>query len=109
MTTDIHAIFDSTFSGETSDAVWIIDTPANRIWFEKAQTYLAPDSALFLVERYSSTEEALCHMIWGMIEHFPDWQHITVCGLAPGFPIPNALSYEGRWEIGKDGWAMHRI
>lgn len=109
LTTDLHAIFDSAFSGPTGEAVWIVDSPANRIWFEAAGASLDRDSALFHAARYGSTEEAFCFMIWGMIEHFPEWQRLHVSGLAPATPIPEELSDEGRWEIHPDGFVLHRV
>lgn len=106
---EIHAIFDSQFSGQSGDAVWIADSPVNRIWFDKAKANLAPNSALFHVERFRSVQMALCYMIWGIVEHFPEWQRIWVTGIAPAISVPNELLDEGRWETLQNGLVLHRI
>ena len=104
----IRAIFDSQFSGEATGSVWIVDSPANRPWFERAKPTLAEGSAVFLASRYESRELAFCYMVWGIQDHFPDWQQIHVSGLDPFFPIPDALKDEGRWEIVRDSLVLHR-
>lgn len=106
---EIHAIFDRQYSGHPGEAVWIIDSPANRRWFEEAKANLAPNSALFLAERYASVQMALCYMIPGIKEHFPEWQRISVSGIAPAIPVPGELLDEGRWEVRQDGFVLHRI
>ena len=106
---DVYAIFDCEFSGQSGGAVWIADSPVNRDWFERNEATLSPNSALFFVDRYESVQIALCHMIWGIDEHFPDWQRILVIEVDPAIPVPTEILNEGRWEIVQDGLALHRI
>ena len=106
---DVYAIFDSKFSGQPGGAVWIADSPVNRDWFERNKTTLSLNSALFLVDRYESAQIALCHMIWGIEEHFSDWQRILVIGVDPANPVPKELLNEGLWEIVQDSLVLHRI
>lgn len=104
----IRAIFDRQFAGEAWGAAWIADSPANRNWFESNKAKLAPNSALFVVERYASPQMALCHMIWGIQDHFPDWQMISVSGIEPALPVPEELQNQGCWEIGQNGPILFR-
>lgn len=105
---DIQAIFDKAYTGQPSDGVWIIDSPSNRTWFEAAKASLAPNSGLFLAERYLSDEDALCYVIWSIFEHFPDWRSIFVVGLPPTILVPNVLMQEGHWETQPEGFVLHR-
>lgn len=106
---EIHAIFDSHFTGQSCDAVWIVDSPANRIWFDEAKGSLDPNSALFRVESHKSVQLALCYMIWGIVEHFPEWQKICVTGIVPATSVPSELLDVGRWEAIHKGLVLLRI
>lgn len=104
----IKAILETAYEGEASGAVWIVDTPANEIWFEQNRPKLATNSALFSSERYTSGEEALCHMIWGIQDHFPDWQEIRVIGGEPALATSDQLRPIGRWTISDQDLILHR-
>ncbi|OYX43137.1 MAG: hypothetical protein B7Z02_09755 [Rhodobacterales bacterium 32-67-9] len=105
---EIKAIFDVRFQGEGKGSVWLTDSPDNRIWFERNRGNLASNSALFIAEHYDSIQAALCYMIWGIEDHFPDWQRIMVYGIEPAISVPSELADEGRWEIRDDGMVLHR-
>ncbi|MEQ8293435.1 MAG: hypothetical protein RIA08_14615 [Roseovarius sp.] len=105
---DIHAIFDENFSGPPAEAAWIVESAANREWFAAAKGQLHPDSAIFSLEQYRSVETALCHVVWGIEEHFPKWRRIIVLGLAPTFSVPMEIEREGRWERRTDGFVLYR-
>ncbi len=103
----VSVIFDPAFVGSADDAAWIMDTPANREWFER-QPNLDAGSAIFMVDRYPSLEEAAINMIWNAQEHHPTWKTISVEGIALTPRITEALAHEGR-IIGKpSGFALHR-
>jgi len=105
---EILAIFDESYSGAPGDAVWIVDSVSNRNWFAMAQSRLDENSAIFSWERYSSLESALCYMIWGIHDHFPDWQRILVVGWPPDRSLPIEMQEEGRWERRPDGLVLYR-
>jgi hypothetical protein len=105
---DIHAIFDENYSGPLVEAVWIVESAANQAWFAAAKGRIGPNSAIFSLDRYRSVESALCHVVWGIEEHFPQWRRIIVLGLTSTFPVPAELEREGRCEKRMDGFVLHR-
>ncbi len=76
----VSIIFDLAFAGEADEAVWMIDSPANRGWFER-QHGLEAGSALFSVGRYPDFDEAVVSMISNAQDHHPAWETISVMGL----------------------------
>lgn len=104
---NIHAIFDDEFHGDTSDPIWLIDSVQNRKWCEQ-KTGLDPNSALFAADRYDHQDEALCHMIWGIQDHYPDWERISVRGFKLNASVRDTLRDEGRIEAAEDGFVLHR-
>lgn len=104
---NIRAIFDDEFHGDTSGPIWLIDSAQNRKWFEQ-RTDLDPKSALFAAEGYDHEEAALCHMIWGIQDHYPDWEKISVCGFKLTASIRDALRDDGRIAAAEDGFVLHR-
>ncbi|MGR3376761.1 hypothetical protein [Salipiger abyssi] len=105
---EIQAIFEKSFSGPPGDAVWIVESASNRNWFASAKRNLDPNSAIFSLERYRSVDHALCHVVWGIKDHFPRWQSIHVLGLPPALLIPAEMEQEGRWVRRPDGLVLHR-
>lgn len=105
---DIHAIFDENYSGPLVEAAWIVESAANREWFAAAKGRIGPNSAIFSLDRYRSVERALCHVVWGIEEHFPQWRKIIVLGLTSTISVPVEIEREGRWERRADGLVLHR-
>lgn len=105
---DIEAIFDPAFSGPPGEAVWIVDSAANRAWFEAAMPTLHPDSAIFSLRPDQSPDDAIRQTTWNVQEHFPQWRRIVFTGLAPGARVPAALADEGVWENGPGVLILHR-
>ncbi|TDK43825.1 hypothetical protein [Antarcticimicrobium luteum] len=105
----IKAILETAYEGEASGALWIVDTPANRIWFEQNRPKLAENSALFSSERYTSRQDALRHMIWGIQDHFPDWQEIWVIGGEPALADIDELRQSGRWAVTNRDVILHHL
>jgi hypothetical protein len=52
---DISIIFDGDYSGASFRTVWIVDTIANRAWFDEQVNHDAA-SAVFSVDRYPALE-----------------------------------------------------
>ncbi len=71
--------FGRTYAGPPLDAVWIIDTPENRAWFEKHVDSIDPWSAVFDEDVEPLTA------IWHVLDHHPEWTEIVVrgAGLTP--------------------------
>lgn len=104
---NILAIFDDEFYGDASGAVWLIDTVQNRKWFEQ-KVGLDPKSALFAAERYDHQDKALCHMIWGIQDHYPDWERISVLGFKLNASVGDTLRDDGRIEAAENGFVLHK-
>lgn len=68
--------FESVPGGASYDAVWIIDTPENRAWFERQVGRIDANSAVF---KDGSDPLAI---IWNVFEHHPNWAEILVRGAA---------------------------
>ncbi len=103
----VTIIFDPAFSGQADEAVWIVNSSANRDWFERQMT-LAVGSALFTIDRYPSLEEAAINMVWNAQEHHSTWKTISVEGIALTPRITEALAHEGRIIGTPAGFALHR-
>jgi hypothetical protein len=103
----VSIIFDPAFDGETDEAVWIIDSPANRRWFERQH---GPDveSALFSVGRYPDMDGAVVNMIWNAQEHHPAWWAITVIGVDLTATVARELREEGLLTETPDGFKLDR-
>lgn len=86
----VSIIFDEHFSGPLSAAVWMIDTPANRLRFNDCTT-LSPNSALFNADRYETLQAALLYAIWHVEDHFPGLTRISVTGITPDPSTISAL------------------
>lgn len=81
----VSVIFDPAYVGGASDAVWIIDSPENRGWFERQAGIIDPNSAVF----QPSDPIAI---IWNIFEHHPNWTEIAVTGEQVEADIKSALA-----------------
>jgi len=68
--------FDRAYAGAPSDAVWIIATPENRLWFERNAGRIDANSAIF------DEDATPLSVIWHVFDHHPDWTEIVVRGAA---------------------------
>ena len=75
----VLVIFDPAFDGPAGEAVWIVDTPANRSWFVR-QRALDEGGAIFSLDRRDGPDGAVVHMIWNAQQHHPDWKTIEALG-----------------------------
>jgi len=66
---------------DVADAVWIVDSAANRAWFETLSGHIDPNSAVF-----QKTSDPLA-IVWHVFEHHPSWREIDVNGA----PLTDAI------------------
>ena len=67
-------VFEPSYAGSAMDAVWIIDSPSNRAWFQSHSTRIDHNSAVF-----NAASDAL-NILWTVFEHHPAWTEIVVRG-----------------------------
>lgn len=70
----VLVLFEPAFSGDPLDAVWIIDSPHNRTWFQSHVERIDPNSAMF-----NAASEPL-DILEHVFEHHPTWTEIVVRG-----------------------------
>lgn len=81
--------FDPAYAGPSSEAIWVIDTPENRAWFEHQSARLDANSAIF------ENDVPPLAIIWNVLDHHPQWSEIVVKG-APLTPeIEQAVRFDG--------------
>ena len=80
--------FGRAYAGPPWDAVWIIDTPDNRAWFEQHSNSIDPWSAVF-----DDDMEPLA-VISHVFEHHPEWAEIVVRGASLTPEIEDKLRAE---------------
>ena len=68
--------FGSYPEGPLPEAVWIIDTPENRTWFERQVDHIDANSAVF------RDDSDPLSIIWNVFEHHPTWTEVEVQGAA---------------------------
>ena len=105
---NVAAIFHDQYDGELSGAVWLVNTSPNRARFEKSKD-LNPNSALFSIENYGSLQSEICEIVWGIQDHFPDLDFISVKGVDLEASIPDALHPEYEIENSADGFHCRRV
>ena len=71
----VLVIFEQAFTGDPLDAVWIIDSPHNRLWNAEHVEGIDPNSAVF-----NPASDPL-NILWSIFEHHPDWTEIVVRGV----------------------------
>jgi len=71
---EILVEFDRAYAGGPSEAVWIVGTPENRLWFERHTEGIDANSAIF------DEDAAALTIIWHVFDHHPDWTEILVRG-----------------------------
>ena len=70
----VLVVFEPAFTGDPLDAVWIIDTPQNRAWYEKQLERIDGNSAVF------TPANDPVDILWHVFEHHPRWTEIVVRG-----------------------------
>jgi hypothetical protein len=78
--------FGSPYAGPLSDAVWIVDTPENRTWFEQHVKGIDPNSAVF-----NEANDPLT-ILWHVFDHHPGWTEIIVKGVTLTAAIQQELA-----------------
>lgn len=77
---DVTLIFDQAYDGEASGAVWIVESPMNRVWFDRSRKHLDDSSTVFCAEGGAITDVAIQRVIWSLDDHYPAWRRIDVIG-----------------------------
>jgi hypothetical protein len=104
---EITIIFDTTFNGQATGAVWIVESTENRRWFEK-QTNLDVWSAVFTPEGGEIGRSAILRSIWNVQEHYPEWSRIELLGTRLTEELSNDLAGEGTVKEGENGFSLIR-
>ena len=81
--------FDRAYAGPPSEAVWLVRTLENGLWFEQHVGGIDANSALF---DENTTPLAV---IWHVFDHHPDWTEIVVSGAALTPEIQAAVEPDG--------------
>ena len=66
--------FERAYAGPLPDAIWLIETPDNRRWFELNIAEMDANSALF-----AKDADPLA-IVWNVLDHHPDWTEVHVRG-----------------------------
>ena len=101
----IQAIFDEHYSGEASGAVWIVESPANSIWWKRKAVLLEENSAIFPVDHYDSPQSAIIAVIDSILVHYSDWESISITGIDESTLPVDDLDEVGRLVV-QNGKAM---
>jgi hypothetical protein len=104
---EIAIIFDTAFRGEPASAVWIVESDANRRWFEQ-QTKLDEWSAVFTPEGGEIGCAAILRSIWNVQEHYPEWARIDVFGVLLTNDLASELREEGVVTETAEGFSLSR-
>lgn len=104
----VSIIFDAAFGSHAAGAVWIVDSPENRRWFDK-QFDLDARSAVFTLEGGMVGREAISRSIWNVQEHYPDWSRIFVIGVPTNIELSDDLRDEGNVIATKQGFVLARV
>ena len=83
---EIMVAFDRAYEGRPRDAVWIIDTPENRQWFEEHRWHLDPNSAVFDADAEPLT------ILRHVFDHHPNWSKIVVTGAGLTHELEEAVA-----------------
>jgi len=94
-------VFDPAYDGEAADAVWIVDSPANRRWFREHRERLNCNSALFSAKRVAA-------VAWDAQEHHPDWTELEAVGLSLDQEDIADMSEDGRLTPTSHGFQLVR-
>ena len=103
----VSIIFDPAFQGIADGAVWIIETPENRQWFER-QNGLDKSSAVFTPENGRVGPVAVMRSVWNVQEHYPEWSEINVSGVPLTTELAGDLVSEGIVTGNENGFALKR-
>ncbi|MGK2911495.1 MAG: hypothetical protein ACSLE1_17085 [Sphingobium sp.] len=104
----ISVIFDLTFQGTASGAIWIVESDENRRWFNR-QEELDEWSAVFTPEGGEVGRTAIMRTIWNVQEHYPKWSEIAVSGVSLTSDISSDLKEEGGIRENEQGFSLIRL
>lgn len=84
----VLVVFEQAFRGDPLDAVWIIDTPQNRDWYDQRAGRMDGNSAVF------TPPNDPVDIFWDVFEHHPDWTEVVVTGAELTTDLAEALKPE---------------
>lgn len=84
----VLVVFEQAFRGDPLDAVWIIDTPHNRLWYDQQAGRIDGNSAVF-----TPSNDAV-DILWHVFEHHPNWTEVVVKGAELTTDLAEALKPE---------------
>lgn len=100
----VLVVFEPSYTGGVSDAVWIIDTVDNRIWFEQHSARIDQNSAVF-----NPGSDPL-NILWNVFEHHPAWAEIEVIGVQMTRNIASSVAEEASVQSETpDGFSLKRV
>ncbi|PXA98078.1 hypothetical protein DMC47_10465 [Nostoc sp. 3335mG] len=100
---DVTVIFDPTYDGEATGAVWIVESSMNRLWFDRSRKHLDDSSAVFSVGGGAITDGVIQRVIWNLDDHYPAWRRIDLIGAPEVSGELADLAAEGLTVTGIDG------
>jgi hypothetical protein len=97
-------VFEPAYAGKPCDAVWIVDSPENRAWFERHSADIDHNSAVF-----NPASDPL-NILWNVFEHHPTWTEVTVSGKRMTSEIASGVADEAsiQSETG-EGFCLKRV
>lgn len=95
-------IFDPHYNGAPADAVWIIESPENRIWFQQHAQSIDQNSAVF------NADSDLLTIIWNVFDHHPKWTDIEVSGRSLTKEVAHELASDADLTMTKCGFSLTR-
>ncbi|WP_334186296.1 hypothetical protein [Novosphingobium sp.] len=101
---NVLVVFEPAYAGSTCDAVWIVDSPENRAWFERHSLHIDQNSAVF-----NPASDPL-NILWNVFEHHPGWTEINVMGEQITGEIASGIAEEASIQSETDeGFSLKRV
>lgn len=97
-------VFEPAYAGSPCDAVWIVDSPENRVWFEQHSMHIDQNSAVF-----NPASDPL-NILWNVFEHHPAWTEINVKGERMTREIASGVADEASIQSEtREGFSLKRV
>lgn len=92
--------FHTQFSQTPPDAVWLVESPHNRAWFNLHHDEVDANSAIF--RNWCNPMD----IIWTVIDHHPTWKQIVVEGLPLTLDLAESVARYGEVLASGDGFTI---
>lgn len=104
MPMNVLVVFEPAYAGSPCDAVWIVDSPENRAWFERHSMHIDQNSAVF------NPASAPLNILWNVLEHHPAWTEINVTGEQMTREIASGIADEASiLNETREGFSLKRV